>query len=101
LHGSSPGENTFHVDPQVVRYSERLELWDALGDLFNDVWPEYNQHGDELNYYWRQLYDVFPKWQFMLVDSETRRSWPRATGAGPRTRHSGHPGPGRARHQPP
>ena len=48
--------------------SERPELWDALGDLFDGVWPECNQHGEELNYYWRQLYDVFPEWQFMLVD---------------------------------
>jgi hypothetical protein len=48
------------VDPQIVRYSERPGPWDALGDLFDGVWPEYNQHGDELNYYWRQLYDVFP-----------------------------------------
>ena len=48
--------------------SERPELWDALGDLFDGVWPEYNQHGEELNYYWHQLYDVFPEWQFMLVD---------------------------------
>ena len=58
-----------NVDPQIVRYSERPELWDGRGDLFDDVWPEYNQHGDELNYYWRQLYDVFPEWQFMLLDS--------------------------------
>lgn len=56
------------MDPQIVRYSERPELWDELGDMFDGVWPEYNQHGDELNHYWRQLYDVFPQWQFMLVD---------------------------------
>ena len=56
------------MDPQIVRYSERPELWDALGDLFDGMWPEYNQHGEELNSYWRQLYDVFPEWQFMLVD---------------------------------
>jgi GNAT superfamily N-acetyltransferase len=58
------------VDPRIVRYSERPELWDGLGELFDGVWPEYNLHGDELNYYWRQLYDVFPEWQFMLVDPE-------------------------------
>jgi GNAT superfamily N-acetyltransferase len=58
------------VDPQIVRYSERPELWNNLGDLFHDVWPEYNTHGEELDYYWRQLYDVFPEWQFLLVDLE-------------------------------
>lgn len=56
------------VEPQAVRYSERPELWDDLGGLFDGVWPEYNTHGEELGYYWAQLYDVFPEWQFMLVD---------------------------------
>lgn len=56
------------VEPQAVRYSERPELWDDLGGLFDGVWPEYNTHGEELGYYWAQLYDVFPEWQFMLVN---------------------------------
>ncbi len=58
------------MDPQVVRYSERPELWDGLGDLSAEVWPEYNLHGETLNYYWAQLYDVFPEWQFVLVDPQ-------------------------------
>ncbi len=60
--------DTSRVDPGIVRYSERPELWDGLGDLFDGVWPEYNLHGDVLNCYWHRLYDVFPEWQFMLVD---------------------------------
>jgi len=56
------------MDPQVVRYSDRPELWDDIGDLSGQVWPEYNQHGETLNYYWPQLYDVFPDWQFVLYD---------------------------------
>jgi hypothetical protein len=56
------------VDPQIVRYSERPELWDSIRDLSDEVWPEYNQHGETLNYYWAQLYDVFPEWQFVLYD---------------------------------
>jgi hypothetical protein len=56
------------TDPQIVRYSERPELWDSTGDLFADVWPEYNRHGQVLNHYWDQLYDVFPDWQFFLCD---------------------------------
>jgi hypothetical protein len=56
------------MDPQIVRYSERPELWDDIGDLSGEVWPEYNLHGETLNYYWRQLYDVFPDWQFVLYD---------------------------------
>ena len=50
------------MDPQVVRYSERPELWDSIRDLSEDVWPEYNLHGETLNHYWAQLYDVFPEW---------------------------------------
>jgi GNAT superfamily N-acetyltransferase len=56
------------VDPQIVRYSERPELWDSIEDLSEEVWPEYNLHGDTLNRYWGQLYDAFPEWQFVLYD---------------------------------
>ena len=51
-----------------MRYSERPELWESLRGLTDEVWPEYNQHGDELNRYWARLYDVFPGWQFVLWD---------------------------------
>ena len=50
----------------MVRYSERPELWESIGDLGEEVWPEYNVHGETLNYYWGQLYEVFPEWQFVL-----------------------------------
>jgi hypothetical protein len=56
------------VDPQIIRYSERPELWDSIRDLSDEVWPEYNVHGQTLNYYWAQLSDVFPEWQFVLYD---------------------------------
>ncbi|HME63674.1 MAG TPA: hypothetical protein VKG61_02120 [Streptosporangiaceae bacterium] len=48
------------MDVEVVRYSERPELWESIGDLSEEVWPEYNLHGETLNYYWGQLYEVFP-----------------------------------------
>src|SRR5947209_6343484 len=66
------GRDTGGVEPQVVRYSERPELWDAIEDLSDEVWPEYNQHGDTLNHYWGQLYDVFPVWQFVLYDPDEK-----------------------------
>jgi hypothetical protein len=59
------------MEPQIVRYSERPELWEGTDELFADIWPEYNQHGQPLNYYWGQLYDVFPEWQFFLCDPDT------------------------------
>jgi hypothetical protein len=68
IAGTGLDADTGGVDPQIVRYSERPELWDSTDDLFADVWPEYNQHGQTLNHYWGQLYDVFPQWQFFLCD---------------------------------
>ena len=62
--------DTGRVEPRVVRYSERPELWDAISGLSDEVWPEYNKHGDELNRYWGQLYDDFPEWQFVLYDPD-------------------------------
>jgi hypothetical protein len=61
------------TQPEVVRYSDRPELWDSLGDLSSDVWPEYNLHGDVLNQYWNQLYTTFPEWQFVLFDTAARQ----------------------------
>jgi hypothetical protein len=57
------------TQPQVVRYSDRPELWESLDHLSSEVWPEYNLHGDVLNQYWDQLYTTFPEWQFVLFDS--------------------------------
>jgi hypothetical protein len=34
--------------PEVVRYIDRPDLWESLGDLSSEVWPEYNLHGDVL-----------------------------------------------------
>jgi hypothetical protein len=53
---------------EVVRYSERPELWEQLDGLSDEVWPEYNLHGDVLNPYWGRLYEEFPQWQFVLYD---------------------------------
>ncbi len=54
------------MEPQIVRYSVRPELWDGINDLASEVWPEYNLHGEATNRYWAQLFDVFPDWQFVL-----------------------------------
>jgi hypothetical protein len=56
------------VEPLIVRYSERPELWESVDEWAGEVWPEYNTHGEFLNHYWGQLYDVFPEWQFVLYD---------------------------------
>jgi hypothetical protein len=56
------------VEPLIVRYSERPELWESVDEWAGEIWPEYNTHGETLNHYWGQLYDVFPEWQFVLYD---------------------------------
>jgi GNAT superfamily N-acetyltransferase len=57
------------VGLEIVRYTERPELWDKIGDLSSAIWPEYNQHGDVLSRYWERLYELFGEWQFVLADS--------------------------------
>src|SRR5213080_2376133 len=54
----------------VVRYSERPELWEQIGELSVEVWPEYNLHGDVLHPLWPALYERFPDFQFVLYDEE-------------------------------
>lgn len=60
------------MELQVVRYSNRPELWDDIAGLSAEVWPEYNMHGEFINYFWAQLYDLFPEWQFVLYDPGER-----------------------------
>jgi hypothetical protein len=71
IAGTGLDADTGGVDPQIVRYSERPELWEGTGELSAGIWPEYNQHGQTLNHYWGQLCDVFPEWQFFLCDPGT------------------------------
>jgi GNAT superfamily N-acetyltransferase len=61
------------VDVQVIRYSDRPELWADMQALSAGVWPEYNQQGDVLNTYWSRLYDEFAPWQFVLLDADTQQ----------------------------
>src|ERR671918_860407 len=55
---------------ETVLYSQRPELRDRSDDAFDDVWPEYNMHGDVMNEYWGSLYDDFSDFQFVLYDED-------------------------------
>lgn len=55
---------------RFVTHAEDPGLIEGLGDLTAEVWPEYNRHGDVMNRYWGRLYDVFPQYQFVLVDDD-------------------------------
>ncbi len=52
------------------RYAERPELWDDTGEVSEQVWPEYNLHGDVLSRHWGRLFDAFPAFQFVLCDAD-------------------------------
>jgi hypothetical protein len=54
----------------AVRYSDNPRLWERIGGLSAEVWPEYNRHGDVLNQFWSRLYEVFPDYQFVLYDED-------------------------------
>lgn len=54
-----------------VRFSDNPRLWERIGWLSAEVWPEYNLHGDVLNQFWSRLYEVFPDYQFVLYDQDT------------------------------
>jgi hypothetical protein len=57
---------------QVVRYSERPELWKDTATITHEVWPEYNLHSEDSNRYWDRLFDEFADYQFLLYDDGDR-----------------------------
>jgi len=53
---------------KIVSARERPDLAERAGGRADDVWPEYNKHGDVLNQYWGHLGEVFPEFQFVLYE---------------------------------
>lgn len=55
--------------------AERPELWNAVraGQLFRDVWPEYNQHGNLTPRYFGQLIPRFAHLQILFVDLRSQQ----------------------------
>ena len=56
--------------PSLHTAAERPDLWERGIDS-EDVWPEYNLHGDVLNRYWPHLDEDFADFQFVLYDEAT------------------------------
>jgi GNAT superfamily N-acetyltransferase len=54
----------------VVSYSEQPELWAGTDSVSEQVWPEYNLHGDRLGVYWERLFSDFPGFQYVLHDDQ-------------------------------
>ena len=56
----------------IFTVAERPDLAEPAWEATNDVFPEYNNHGDVLNEYWGGLTEKFPEFQFHLVDDDER-----------------------------
>jgi hypothetical protein len=54
----------------ILSARERPDLYERAAEATQDVWPEYNRHGDVLGEYWGELEEVFPDFQFVLLDEE-------------------------------
>lgn len=57
---------------EVFTAAERPDLWEQKG-LFDDVWPEYNMHGNHTSTYFRALYPAHAETQVLLWDRALER----------------------------
>ena len=64
----TPTRSMAYVAPvRLITWDERPEQRDT-GLRDDDVWPEYNLHGDVFDDWWGPLLDELPAFQFSLVD---------------------------------
>jgi GNAT superfamily N-acetyltransferase len=58
----------------VFTAAERPELWEstAAEDLFAEVWPEYNNHGDHAGTYFAALVPRYAHLQLLFVDNRSQ-----------------------------
>lgn len=59
---------TAPVAVQLFTWAERPDLAER-GPPSDEVWPEYNMHGDVLGEWWEPLLDELPEYQFALYDA--------------------------------
>ena len=55
---------------RVVTWAERPDLAER-GPASEDVWPEYNRHGDVVEDWWTPLLEELPEYQLALFDDAT------------------------------
>jgi hypothetical protein len=55
----------------IVTAEERPELWETSGTLFRDVWPEYNNHGNDTSVYFDSLFPEHSAFQILIVEKDT------------------------------
>jgi GNAT superfamily N-acetyltransferase len=54
----------------VVTAAERPDLWERVGDLFRELWPEYNHHGDFASKYFLALFPQYAEYQLLVCDPD-------------------------------
>jgi hypothetical protein len=57
----------------VLTADERPDLWEQARTAFDDVWPEYNGHGDVSGQYFGALVPRFAHLQILVLDSANDR----------------------------
>jgi GNAT superfamily N-acetyltransferase len=57
----------------VFTAQERPDLWEEARSLFRDVWPEYNNHGNDSGTYFGALYPRHAHLQILFFDRERER----------------------------
>jgi hypothetical protein len=63
------------ADSSIAAFTarERPDLWEGVGSLFRDLWPEYNHHGNDSGRYFGALYPRHAHLQILLFDRDTER----------------------------
>ena len=54
----------------VFTHADRPDLAERAAELGDEIWPEYNRHGDVVNQWWHRMRVDFPDLQFVLYDEE-------------------------------
>jgi hypothetical protein len=57
----------------IVTAAERPDLWEQSRSLFQDVWPEYNNHGNHSSSYFGALFPHHAHLQVLLYDTSLDR----------------------------
>lgn len=58
---------------EVVTYAAHPELRSVMDQVNDEPWPEFMRHDAVSKSLWNRLYDVFPDFQFGLVDRSSKR----------------------------
>ena len=63
------------TDGSIVAFTaeERPDLWEDARSLFQDVWPEYNNHGNDSGRYFGALFPQYAYLQILFFDRETEQ----------------------------